>query len=197
MKSRGSAENIAGTTTPKLVNLSTAASIIVGGGVVAYPTEGVFGLGCDPSNQNAVEHLLSIKSRDPNKGLILIAAHIDQLAPWIQPLEKAQLETIGDSWPGPTTWILPAKSETPKYLTGGRKTIAARVSAHPPVIELCEAVQMAIISTSANLSGQPPAKRSSQLTNLPGVQGCLDAQTGDLGNPTPIIDLRDGSILRN
>ncbi|MGB0867687.1 MAG: L-threonylcarbamoyladenylate synthase, partial [Granulosicoccaceae bacterium] len=145
----------------------------------------------------ALKKLLAIKARDPAKGLILIAASIDQLAPWIQPLGSSALQRIGDSWPGPVTWILPASKKAPEAVTGGRPTVAARVSAHPPVVELCRAARTAIISTSANLSGKSPARHADDLTDLIGLDACLDAQIGELKGPTPIFDLQTGTQLRS
>ena len=185
------------TTDLTLVDFIAAAQIISDGGVLAYPTEAIFGLGCDPGNAAAVQRLLAIKARDPAKGLILIAANLAQLSPWIQPLERSQLDRIGDSWPGPVTWILPASTNTPAAITGGRSTIAARVSAHPPVVALCLAAKTALVSTSANLSGESPARHPEQLRSLSGLDACLDAAVGDLKSPTPIFDASTGIQLRS
>ena len=179
-----------------LVDTTAAAQLIAEGGVLAYPTEGVFGIGCDPSNPIAIQKLLAIKSRDPAKGLILIAANIQQLAPWIQPLGDTILNRIADTWPGPVTWVLPARDDAPASLTGGRPTIAARVSAHPPVVALCLAANTALVSTSANLSGESPARHPEQLHSLAGVEACLDASVGQLSSPTPIFDATTGAQLR-
>ncbi len=177
--------------------MDAAAQLIARGGILAYPTEGVYGIGCDPGNAHAVQRLLAIKSRDINKGLILIAARIEQLSPWIAPLSAEQLNAIGDSWPGPVTWVVPAQHNTPAQLTGGRPTLAARVSAHPPVAALCLAAGTALVSTSANLSGQPPAREASQLDQLSGVDAYLEGPTGGLQRATPIFDLASGATLRS
>ncbi len=179
-----------------LVDTETAAQLIADGGILAYPTEGVFGIGCDPSNTDAIAKLLQVKSRDPSKGLILIAASIEQLATWIEPLTPAQRQRIGDTWPGPVTWILPAKTTTPAALTGGRATLAARVTAHPPAVALCLAAKTAIVSTSANLSGESPARHPEQLLSLNGLDACLNAEIGHLAGPTPIFDVSTGIQLR-
>jgi len=163
---------------------------------VAYPTEGVFGIGCDPANPTALQKLLDVKARDPGKGLILIAASIEQLSPWIAPLSDAQRQRIGSTWPGPVTWVVPARDNVPSLISGGRNTLAARVSAHPPVIELCSEAHSALVSTSANRSGEPPARHPDQLTQLDGIDAYLDAPVGNLSSPTPIYDLRDGALLR-
>lgn len=185
------------TTDLPLVDTAAAAQIISDGGVLAYPTEAVFGLGCDPSNAAAVQRLLVIKARDPAKGLILIAANLEQLSPWIQPLKQCELDRIGNSWPGPVTWILRASPNAPAAITGGRSTIAARVSAHPPVIALCLAAKTALVSTSANLSGESPARHPEQLHSLSGLSACLNAAVGELRSPTPIFDACTGIQLRS
>lgn len=185
------------TTDLPLVDITAAAQIITDGGVLAYPTEAVFGLGCDPSNAAAVQRLLAIKTRDPAKGLILIAANLAQLSPWILPLKQCHLDHIGNSWPGPVTWVLPASPNTPAAITGGRPTIAARVSAHPPVVALCLAAKTALVSTSANLSGESPARHSEQLHSLSGLNACLNAAVGELRSPTPIFDATTGAQLRS
>lgn len=134
-----------------------AARVLEAGGVIAYPTEGVYGLGCLPDDRAAVERLLNIKGRKATAGFILIAPHAALLTPWIAPT-AAELDKL-NSTPGyPVTWIVTAAPDTPDYLTGGRTTVAVRVSDHPVVRELCYAAGSALISTSANLSGRPAAR---------------------------------------
>ncbi|MDH5631510.1 MAG: L-threonylcarbamoyladenylate synthase [Gammaproteobacteria bacterium] len=133
--------------------IQQAVQHIAKGGIVAYPTEGVFGLGCDPCNVKAVKHLLRIKRRPASKGLILIASDPEQLKPFVETIPAKALAT----WPGPVTWILPARSSTPRWLTGKHDSIAVRVTAHPIAAALCKAYGGALVSTSANRSGQQPA----------------------------------------
>lgn len=185
------------TTDLPLVDAVAAAQLMTDGGILAYPTEGVFGIGCDPRNAAAIQRLLAIKARDPCKGLILIAANLQQLSPWVLPLSESQLNLIDNSWPGPVTWVVPARADTPSALTGGRTTVAVRVTAHPPVIALCLAAKTAIVSTSANLSGEPPARSPEQVRHLSGIDACLDAPVGKLRTPTPIYNLSDGAQLRS
>ena len=111
--------------------LRLAAHLMHRGGVIAYPTEAVYGLGCDPWNGEAVARLLAIKRRDVSKGLILIAADAAQLAPFVEELPAARMAEIRASWPGPHTWLLPARAITPRWLTGRFDTLAVRVTAHP------------------------------------------------------------------
>ncbi|MCK4586215.1 MAG: Sua5/YciO/YrdC/YwlC family protein, partial [Gammaproteobacteria bacterium] len=111
--------------------LRQTARIIERGGIIAYPTEAVFGLGCDPINPDAVLRLLTLKRRPIGKGLVLIASNIEQLKPFMAPLDAKQQHTLEASWPGPVTWLVPAKQETPVWLKGHHDTIAVRVTDHP------------------------------------------------------------------
>lgn len=165
------------------------------GGVIAYPTEAVFGLGCDPLNETAVRRLLSLKQRSLDKGLILIASDFSQVADFLLPLNDQQKQV---TQPSETTWIFPAKSNAPHWITGKFDSIAVRITKHPPVRQLCELFGSALISTSANLSGQPPAKSSHevivQFDQL--LDGVLDREVGTLLKPTEIRDSMTRKIIR-
>lgn len=178
--------------------LADAAAVIRAGGIVAYPTEGVWGLGCDPASREAVERLIALKGRDVAKGLILIAAEEGQLAPWIEPFNPAMADRVRGTWPGPVTWIVPARPDCPAWLTGGRPTLAVRITAHPPARELCVAAGTALVSTSANVSGQAPLEGPEALHRAFGtaLDAILDGPLGGLQGPTEIRDLQTGRILR-
>lgn len=179
--------------------LRSAARILRDGGIVAYPTEAVWGLGCDPLNGDAVKRLLDLKSRAPSKGLILIGSSFTQIAPFTAPLNNEKMAEISASWPGPNTWIFPAAPDTPYWLTGGRDTIAVRVTAHPIASALCDVFGGAIVSTSANVSGKSAAKTALQVIRIPGkeVDMLLPGKLGDLQRPTPIRDALSGKTLRS
>jgi L-threonylcarbamoyladenylate synthase len=178
--------------------LHLAAHHIRRGGIVAYPTEAVYGLGCDPFNGEAVLRLLALKQRPVAKGLIVIAADFAQIEPFILPLSPAQLHKLHQSWPGPTTWLIPAKPNLPRWIVGDHNRIALRITAHPIAKALCEAADQAIISTSANVSQRPPAKSplgvrryfNDRLTYI------LTGPVGGLNKPTPITDLVTGQAVR-
>lgn len=178
--------------------LADVAAAIRAGGLVAYPTEGVWGLGCDPANREAVEHLLALKGRAAEKGLILIAATEDQLAPWIEPLNPAMAGRIRGTWPGPITWIVPARTDCPAWLTGGRPTLATRITAHPPARALCVQAGTALVSTSANPSGAAPLAGPGALRDTFGnaLDAILEEPLGDLRGPTEIRNVLTGRILR-
>lgn len=183
--------------TPCITNAVTA---LANQDVIAYPTEAVFGLGCDPMSEIAVQRLLHIKQRPVDKGLILIAANFAQLADYIDQskLSAAQLDTIQQTWPGPTTWVVPVKPEVPKWLTGKFDSIAVRVSAHPIVAELCLEFGGPITSTSANLTGCSPCTTAEQVkAQLEDMLGAIvSAPVGQLSQPTTIKDALTGAVYR-
>ena len=166
------------------------------GSIIAYPTEAVFGLGCDPDNDEAIQRLLHIKQRPANKGLILVAAHFSQVEKYLQPLSSAQ-EIF--TKPSDTTYLFPAKASTSSYLTGHFTSVAIRISLHPVVQSLCETLDSAIVSTSANLSGHPPAKTENEvLAQLnQKIDVILQGDVGELRNPTVIRDSISGQIIRS
>lgn len=169
-------------------------------GVIAYATEAVFGLGCDPDSEAAVQRLLAIKQRPVEKGLILIAAELAQLQDYIDldQLTSEQLAKVEVSWPGPFTWIMPARPDTPAWLTGQFDTLAVRVTAHPQVQALCRAFGKPLVSTSANLTGEEPARRVADIGELLASQLAyiLPGEVGGQANPSEIKDARTGAVIR-
>ena len=183
-----------------LLDIPAAVATLRRGGVIAYPTEAVWGLGCDPMNEAAVMRLLAIKQRDVAKGLILIAAHVDQfdgLLDW-EALPPDRAEDVYDTWPGPNTWIVPARGRVPKWVTGDHAGVAARVSAHPTVVALCEAFGGPVTSTSANPAGAPPAYTRDRLDSglVADLDGVVAGETGGGSAPSTIRDARTGQVLR-
>jgi L-threonylcarbamoyladenylate synthase len=180
------------------LQLREAARLLHLGGIVAYPTEAVFGLGCDPLNEQSVHRLLAIKQRAMNKGLILIGADLAHVQPYMQPVDETHMRRVLDSWPGAATWLLPAAERVPRWLTGQHERIALRLTAHPLAAALCRAFGGAIISTSANMSKRPPARNSLQARIRCANQAdmILSGATGQLGSPTPIRDALTGHSIR-
>jgi L-threonylcarbamoyladenylate synthase len=168
------------------------------GGIIAYPTEAVYGLGCDPLDGQAVARLLALKHRPEHKGLILVCDRFDPLLDWIEPLANSQMAPIRASWPGPHTWLLPAQAWVPRWVRGEHASLAVRVSAHPLVAELCHGFGGPLISTSANISALPPARSPSQVRRQFGrrIDYLLSGPLGGLASPTPIRDGRSGQLLR-
>ncbi|MGN6512623.1 MAG: L-threonylcarbamoyladenylate synthase [Lysobacteraceae bacterium] len=185
---------------PPSLSPADAAVRLRQGGVIAYPTEAVWGLGCDPFDEAAVLRLLAIKQRPVDKGLILVAGTLDQfdaLLDW-ERLPTDRREAVHASWPGPHTWIVPATGRVPPWITGAHAGVAVRVSAHPVVAALCAAFGGPLVSTSANLAGAPPAFSRAALE--PAVvalcDGVCEGETGGLSAPTAIVDAASGTRLR-
>ena len=113
------------------------------GKTIAYPTEGVWGLGCDPRNPNAIENLLSLKARSPEKGLILIASKFEHF------LEFSHVEDYKDKllskWPGPHTWLVPSKEKLSPLIKGNNDKVALRLSNHKTVCNLCDTFGLSLI----------------------------------------------------
>ena len=168
------------------------------GGVIAYPTETVFGLGCDPENELAVTRLLDFKNRSWEKGLILIAADIEQLRPYIELPGKNRMLEITKSWPGPTTWVFRASTNVPIWVRGIHATIAVRVTPHPLAAALCRLFKRPLVSTSANLSGHAPIRRRIQLQHWFGdvVDYILPGEVGPYLKPSEIRDAQPNRVLR-
>lgn len=182
------------------LSLADAANALKSGRVLAYPTEAVWGLGCDPNNEAAVMRLLAIKQRPVGKGLILIAANLDQLRPFLDlpALPSERLAEVLSTWPGPHTWVMPANDRAPRWITGDHTGIAVRVSAHPVVVTLCTVFGGALVSTSANRGGEPAAASLAALDAdlLAQTDGRLDGETSHLDRPTTIRDALTGAVLR-
>lgn len=183
------------------LKLDHAVEVLQQGGVIAYPTEAVYGLGCDPKNLSAVKRILEIKQRKKEKGLILVAANFKQLKPYLLPLEKDIEKKILDSWKnqnGAITWLVPAKKEVSGYLKGQFDTLAVRVSNHPVVKELCEIFNGAIVSTSANIATQESARKAEQVKQIFGnkINFIIEGETNVNAQSSEIRDALTNKIIR-
>jgi len=182
------------------LSIPDAIHVVRAGGVIAYPTEAVWGLGCDPFDQAAVLRLLALKQRDVGKGLILVAAdavQFDGLLDWdALPLERRA--AVQASWPGPNTWIVPATARVPRWITGEHTGVAVRVSAHRLVRELCEAYGAVLVSTSANPAGAPAPSTLEAFDPdlLAALDGIVAGRTGGRDRPSDIRDALTGAVLR-
>lgn len=168
-----------------------------GGGLIAYPTESCFGLGCDPRNPRAVRELLRLKARPQSKGLILIAAAARQLRGYIAPLDETQRGKIAPTWPGPNTWLIPAGRKAGRWLRGRHASLAVRVTAHPGAAALCRVLDSALVSTSANLAGHKPLKTAAACRKAFGEQVLVvPGRIGGSRKPSTIRDLASGRVIR-
>ncbi|MHB0776240.1 L-threonylcarbamoyladenylate synthase [Halomonas sp. WWR20] len=180
-------------------SLNSALVALRAGGIIAYPTEAVWGLGCDPDNDAALAALIRLKARDPAKGLILIAGDIAQLAPWLEGLEAPLYERLQARWPGPYTWLVPDNGRSRPLLRGEHDRLAVRVSDHPWVQRLCAGFGGPLVSTSANTAGQPPAMTAQEVSTVfgDGVAAVVDGPLGGRERPSTIRDLISGEIIRS
>ena len=178
-------------------HLQQALKVIRTGGVIAYPTEAVFGLGCLPENYIAVKRILDLKNRSSRKGLIIIAAAIEQLRPYITFMDLSRSQQIRNTWPGPVTWIVPARPGVPDWLRGEHESIAVRVSNHPVVRDLCR-LTGPLVSTSANPAGCQPAKTALKVRIYFGrsLDYILPGNIGLYQKPTEIRNALTGKIVR-
>ncbi|QJD29149.1 L-threonylcarbamoyladenylate synthase [Methylococcus geothermalis] len=178
--------------------IARAADALRRGRIVAYPTEAVYGLGCDPFNEDAVRHLLALKQRSETKGLILIAADVEAIEALVDLAGVPRSGEVRASWPGPTTWLIPPRLGVPEWLCGAHDSLAVRVTAHPIAAALCRAFGGAIVSTSANLSGHRPARTPLRLWCQFSRQAIhfLPGRLGGADRPTRILDAMSGRRVR-
>jgi len=174
-------------------SIARAADVLFRGGVIAYPTEGVFGLGCMPDDDDAIVRVLAIKRRRADKGLILIASKRSQLDDWIAGGD------IPDPDPGyPVTWIAAAKPGVSPLVRGAHDTLAVRLTTNATAASICDAVDSPVVSTSANISGRPVARNRLVLRRTFGA--CVDyivpGDCGPASGPSEIRDLVSGAVLR-
>ncbi len=178
--------------------LAAAVAAIQRGGVVAYPTEAVWGLGCNPLNEAAVRRLFALKQRPQGIGVLLIAAEFSQIEPFLGECPDQALDRAKASWPGPNTWVFPRNEDVPPWIVGGHAGIAVRVTAHPVARALCLAYGAAIVSTSANPHGQAPARNEQALRVMFGdrLDEIVAGSLGGLERPTVLRDAITGDVLR-
>ena len=175
--------------------VARAAEVLLGGGIVTMPTEGVFGLSCMPDDEAALLRLLTLKRRDPAKGLILIASSRDQLAPWL----ADDARSIPDPDPAqPVTWIVAARPDVSPLVRGKHQSLAVRLTLNPVARSICDAVDSPLVSTSANLAGEATARNRFVLRRK--FSGCVDyvvpGECGPAAGPSEIRNLRTGEVLR-
>lgn len=180
------------------IEVATVVRVLKQGGVIAYPTEGVFGFGCDPLNEKAVRRILTIKQRPMDKGLILIAACFLQVVPYVRILDNERMRPVWASWPGPVTWLLPKSKALPTWISGTHDSVAIRITSHPIAAELCAQFGRPLVSTSANRQGKEPLRDWATVSEEFGL--CVDyivpGKVGELGGPTEIRDAWTGQIVR-
>ncbi len=171
---------------------------IVKGKIVAYPTESVFGIGCDPENEKSINKIIEIKNRSKQKGLIIIADEVKKLSKFIHKdyldlfIKKSDIESK------PTTWIVPSSKHVLNLVKGEDSSVALRITQHPIASRICKYSNKAIISTSANISSKTPAKNSNEILMQFGeeIDIIVDGRVGDSIKPTQIVDLITNKVIR-
>ena len=179
--------------------LEAASACLKAGDVIAYPTEAVWGIGCDPFNKAAVHRILDLKNRSVEKGLILVAANFEQLSQLLQPLGEDQIALLKSTWPGPITWLIPDESNLfPPWIKGVYESVAIRVSSQELVRDLCLKFGGPIVSTSANIAGRPEIRDQSQIENVFGdtINYVVTGELGGQASTSEIRDLITGQRLR-
>lgn len=169
------------------------------GAVIAYPTEGVWGLGCDPLQQSPVAQILSLKQRSWEEGLIMACGAIEQVERYLYDVTSAERDELERAWPGPVTFLVPdPKGLAPEWIRGRHNTLALRVSDHPVIKAVCEEFRGPIVSTSANRSGKPSALDALRVRQYfpTGIDVIVPGKIGGLGSASEIRSLRDGQVLR-
>ncbi|MCV2401694.1 Sua5/YciO/YrdC/YwlC family protein [Marinomonas sp. C2222] len=179
-------------------SVAELADILNAGGVIAYPTEAVWGLGCDPFNENAVRKILALKSRPEYKGLILIAGHPDELTPWLDTLDEDACKRLTQINEAPISWVVPDVEITPSWVRGEHQSVAIRLTQHQPIQTLCKAFNGVIVSTSANPSGLDPALNIEEVKTYfsDKVDAIYDAPTGSATQPSQVRDLLTDKLFR-
>jgi L-threonylcarbamoyladenylate synthase len=170
------------------------------GQLIAYPTEAVYGLGCDPLHEKAVDCLLQLKRRPWQKGMIIVADNVAQIEKWVDfsILDTTQQERVFSTWPGPVTWLLPKTQYVPRWISGESDYVAIRLSAHPEVKRLCRLFESPVVSTSANKSGEDPIKDPQKINTIFENKSILIA-SGSLGRQTKPSEIRhsiSGQVIR-
>mgnify|MGYP000007508728 CR=1 FL=1 len=179
------------------IQIDTAVQALQQGQVIAYPTEAVWGLGCDPDQQAAFEQILTLKQRPIEKGVILIAASVEQVEPFLAGLTPEQRQTVLSSWPAPLTWLVPLTPAVPTWISGQHDRVAVRVSSHPIVTAICEAFGGVIVSTSANPAGLDSARSADEVMQYFGqTVPCTIGEVGNATRPSTIKDAVTGMVIR-
>ncbi|MDH3687866.1 MAG: Sua5/YciO/YrdC/YwlC family protein [Gammaproteobacteria bacterium] len=179
--------------------LEYAARVIHDGGVIAYPTESCYGLGCSPKQHNSVRRVLRLKHRPFANGVIIIGATLSQVMPYISACDPRLVERARTTWPGPYTWLLPANTSVSRWLRGQHDSVAIRVTAHRGAAALCRYAKQAIVSTSANRHGYPPARSADEVRNRFGetIDYVLEGTVGGHSRPSEIRDALSNRVIRH
>ena len=168
-----------------------AASLIAAGGVVAFRTDTFYGLGADPFNPEALRRLKSLKGRDDGKPILVLISDEAQAARFIASRSEAFDFVSAKHWPGPLTIVARARREVPTELTAGTETVGIRLPDDEQAREFVRMCGGALTATSANLSGEPPARAAQEVAlSFPdGLGLIIDGGEARGGQPSTVLDL--------
>jgi len=171
--------------------IAIAAQLLQKGGVIAYPTETVYGIGCSAFNAEAVNRIYRLKNRDPSKALILIAADIIQISELVETIPEQAEKLIESFWPGPLTLVFKASSRLQEFAFRKSKTIAVRIPDCAICLALLKSCGFPLVSTSANLSGEPEATTAKEVADTFGDQldMIIDGGRTPSRAPSTVVDI--------
>tara|TARA_Y100000768_G_scaffold26611_1_gene17921 strand:- start:881 stop:1414 length:534 start_codon:yes stop_codon:yes gene_type:complete len=164
------------------------------GEIIAYPTEGVWGLGCDPCNEIAIKKLLDIKGRSYEKGLILVGSNFEQFTEFSH--VNLYKEKLMSKWPGPHTWLVPAKDILSSLIKGENTKVALRLSNHKVVCQICDSFGGAVVSTSANKEGMPTLISTKEIKDVFPEVRIVEGELGGYNKPSTIQDVETDKVIR-
>lgn len=171
---------------------------LAAGAIIGYPTDTIWGFGCDPLNPTSVARLLQIKQRPVEKGLILLTSKLEYCEPFIR-LDPDQRSTVQSPVTTPTTWLVEASEHCPVWIRGNHTTVAIRVTEHPLLRILCAGLQLPLVSTSANRAGKSTVRSALQLRRqfADEVDFIVTGFNTGGGKPSAIKSLACGNLLRS
>lgn len=176
--------------------IQKAVNILEEGGVIAYPTETVYGLGCDPWNKEAVNRIRFLKGRDGNKPMILLIPDIQNAGMLSMPIPEKTRALINTFWPGPLTLVMQASTRAPESILNQDRKIAVRISSDPVCGQLMKKYNHPLVSTSANSSGEYPARSVAEVENYfnDKLDAILDGGTRHISEPSTVVDLFNNEL---
>jgi L-threonylcarbamoyladenylate synthase len=188
-------------------DLQSVASALNGGGVIAYPTETVYGLGANIFKANAVARIFTIKGRDPQKPISIMISRLADVDEFCDEVPAAAKILMKHYWPGPLTLILKASPALPDYIVSSDKKIGLRFPDHPICSALMRLHADPVTSTSANLTGLPPLARVEEIVEAFGekLDVIIDCGECAFNQPSTVVDvsgpelriLREGTVAAN
>jgi L-threonylcarbamoyladenylate synthase len=177
--------------------LADAVAVISRGGVVAIPTDTLYGLAVDPFSSTAIAHLFAVKGRATERAVALVAADSEQVSRQLGALPPAARALAWRYWPGPLTLLVERPPSVPAELTGGSHLVGVRVPNHDVARELCRACGRLLTATSANITGEPASDDPDHIAHVfadRGVDLLLDAGKTPGGPPSTIVEAHGDSV---